>query len=117
MQYKKMVPKWKKSWISALRSGKYKQIREQLKSRTGYCCLGVLSNLVRPDAWKYAGDSKEYYFESKVGWETHNLPLEVVKETGLSDIDHLVNMNDGNSDTKIKKHNFKEIADWIQKNL
>lgn len=35
-----------KRWVKALRSGKYKQGRGQLRSRDGrYCCLGVLCEL------------------------------------------------------------------------
>lgn len=28
-------------WVDALRSGKYKQTQNQLKTTDGYCCLGV----------------------------------------------------------------------------
>lgn len=30
-----------KKWVDALRSGNYKQCREQLSNGLGYCCLGV----------------------------------------------------------------------------
>jgi hypothetical protein len=40
---KKLTPdQLVKKWISALRSGKYKQAHGALKGRDGYCCLGVL---------------------------------------------------------------------------
>jgi hypothetical protein len=32
----------KSKWLTALRSGNYKQSKMQLKSDDGYCCLGVL---------------------------------------------------------------------------
>lgn len=34
-------------WVDALRSGKYRQCRNQLRSddREAYCCLGVLAEL------------------------------------------------------------------------
>jgi hypothetical protein len=36
----------RKLWIDALRSGKYRQTKEKLKStRGGMCCLGVLADL------------------------------------------------------------------------
>lgn len=39
----------RKKWIAALRSGKYKQTRGQLKNTAGtdpkYCCLGVAAEL------------------------------------------------------------------------
>jgi len=39
-------------WTDALRSGKYKQAREELRSPDGrFCCLGVLCDIVKPDGW------------------------------------------------------------------
>jgi len=35
-----------KKWVKALRSGKYKQSREMLKNSGGYCCLGVLCEIL-----------------------------------------------------------------------
>jgi len=35
----------RKMWIDALRSGEYKQITGKLKSKEGFCCLGVLTDL------------------------------------------------------------------------
>jgi hypothetical protein len=35
----------KQKWISALRSGKYKQTKKVLNDGTGMCCLGVLCDL------------------------------------------------------------------------
>jgi hypothetical protein len=40
-----MNPDVKQKWIAALRSGDYKQTREQLRRRNSYCCLGVLTDL------------------------------------------------------------------------
>lgn len=38
--------KFKDKWIAALRSGKYKQGRGQLRSlNNNYCCLGVLCDV------------------------------------------------------------------------
>lgn len=35
----------KKRWIQALTSGDYSQTQENLRDRTGFCCLGVLCDL------------------------------------------------------------------------
>jgi len=39
----------KKQWLKALRSGKYKQVKGDLRSfdGQGYCCLGVLCDVVK----------------------------------------------------------------------
>lgn len=35
----------KEKWVAALRSGKYTQSKQKLKTKYGYCCLGVLCDL------------------------------------------------------------------------
>lgn len=42
---KKELSKPVKLWLAALRSGKYKQTKGQLKDSKGHCCLGVASEL------------------------------------------------------------------------
>jgi hypothetical protein len=41
-------------WITALRSGRYQQGKGYLRSNNEYCCLGVLCEVLPPDAgeWK-----------------------------------------------------------------
>jgi len=36
-------------WIAALRSGKYKQTREALEDKNGFCCLGVACKLAEEE--------------------------------------------------------------------
>ena len=38
---KKLPVKIKQKWVEALRSGKYKQTKGELKNGQGFCCLGV----------------------------------------------------------------------------
>jgi hypothetical protein len=38
-----------KIWITALRSGEYKQGKRRLQSNEGYCCLGVACKLFIPE--------------------------------------------------------------------
>ena len=40
-----MIPRIKKLWVKALRSGKYKQGRNALCHAGRYCCLGVLCDI------------------------------------------------------------------------
>lgn len=40
-----MNPRIKALWIAALRSGKYRQTKGELRTGDRFCCLGVLCNL------------------------------------------------------------------------
>lgn len=42
----KLKPEVKKLWLEALESGEYKQTRRQLKNNKGFCCLGVLTEVL-----------------------------------------------------------------------
>lgn len=93
-----MNKKDKKKWVKALRSGEYRQGQGQLINITSagnvnYCCLGVACSI---------GITKPL----KSGEE-------VVKKSFLSLVDQrqLVVMNDE------QRMSFKQIADYIEKNL
>src|SRR5688572_23859842 len=42
-----MKKRFKKQWLTALRSGKYKQTKHYLRTDAGFCCLGVLCDVVK----------------------------------------------------------------------
>ena len=42
----KVPPEIKEKWLTALRSGNYNQIAERLASPNGFCCLGVLCEVL-----------------------------------------------------------------------
>lgn len=46
-----MKPELKENWIKALRSGKYTQTSNHLRVNDGYCCLGVLCDVLDPKKW------------------------------------------------------------------
>lgn len=75
---------WKKKWLGALRSGKYKQGEGQLRRRDNtFCCLGVLCHITAPkDAWWE--DGIICYDEQYV------LPEMVLDEVQLNDTDPIV---------------------------
>jgi hypothetical protein len=116
----KMNPEVKQKWIDALRSGKYEQGSEKLRSVSGYCCLGVLcdlyaqehdtqwefrgyeeTNLQPMDYWYYEGES-EFLPESVMDWaglESNNPKVRVdVEDNPDNDncfyLDHIANVND-----------------------
>lgn len=43
-----MTPENKRIWVDALRSGKYQQTQDVLKNKNGFCCLGVLCEVLPP---------------------------------------------------------------------
>jgi len=53
-----MKKELKEKWIEALRSGDYPQTSNHLCDETGWCCLGVLCDLVDSSKWIY-DDSDE----------------------------------------------------------
>lgn len=118
-----MDPTVKSLWLEALRSGKYQQgpvygnashLRDSRDQ--GYCCLGVLCDVVAPDRWArlYEG-----------GMWSHNqmqgLPSdEVLGSIPLAAAQRLASMNDGRdfkTNTRQARNSFAEIADWIEANL
>ena len=112
-----MNPKWKKKWIKALRSEKYKQgrgaLRKRIRDDSKFCCLGVLCDLVDPTKWRHRQDAKFFTYEG----DSANLPMSVKCETGLDGVDmnpyrrRLVLMNDR------ERCSFSQIADYIEEKL
>lgn len=104
----------KQKWIDALRSGNYSQSKHYLRRKDisgrseGYCCLGVLCDIVDPEGWDVG---TEFGFRHQ--GETDG-PSESVKESvGLTDEQEnaLIGMNDREG------LSFNEIADWIEANI
>ena len=88
----------KKQWVEALRSGEYEQVRVELRNEKGYCCLGVLTELINPDVdWE--------------DWETR-IDYEPVKEAlGGLQPSRFWHLNDD------LRYSFEEIADWIEEHV
>jgi len=101
----------KQKWVDALRSGKYKQGQGYLRTPDGYCCLGVLCEVL----------NAEYTYS-----DIH-LPREVAVQVGLASISpkvtwdgsnvSLEDLNDGSEDKKIEPQDFNKIADIIEEQL
>ncbi len=100
----------KQKWITALRSGEWKQTKSVLRRRfvAEYCCLGVLCEV---------SEEGLVYDEFRGDWQAGNprnrAPHALARGAfGLSlvDIDKLTDLNDTGSD-------FPAIADWIAENI
>ncbi len=67
-------------WVAALRSGKYKQGHFCLRSSDNeYCCLGVLTDLLAPEAWSKTPNESKY---SALG-TPHYLPVNLMTACGM----------------------------------
>lgn len=98
---------WKRKWIAALESGKYRQTTEYLcqsenKKRT-YCCLGVLCEV--------AGVPREKDYSYDGRYDVLSSKLLARFDLSHRDQDILTDMNDEQGAS------FKEIAIHIKENL
>jgi len=121
----KMNPEIKAKWIEALRSGRYGQCKESLHLEgDGFCCLGVLYDLMDPKGWDKAenqpsGTGYQCAFHK---FSVAVLPPDVIKWAG---IDYLrgdtVLIYPENSYTLAGLNDngktFSEIADVIEREL
>jgi hypothetical protein len=112
---------WKDKWLTALRSGEYKQTTECLRDDKGYCCLGVLSDLVAKEypeqfKWNKFEELKvnKYQLTTTGNVESAVLMDEIVDITKvpdrygkLEDEQYLTKYNDDG-------YTFEEIADLIE---
>jgi hypothetical protein len=117
-----MNPEWKAKWLTALRSGKYKQGHGALRCVNGqeitHCCLGVLGDLMNPNGWlRPKGDwnngNNVRGFKRQGHTATDYLPADLQDRAGLfhEDQEWLASLNDDNGLT------FDEIADRIEQDL
>ena len=128
----KMNTEVKEKWIAALRSGKYEQGSQKLRSVTGYCCLGVLCDLYSQEhnqEWEFRGydeiayqttdywyfdEQSEFLPETVMEWAGFSLPSPQVKmyheEEDFFYKDDIANLNDSG-------YTFNALADLIEEQL
>lgn len=118
----------KRKWLKALRSGQYWQGIDQLvncsPNKDSFCCLGVLTNL-------YC-EERNLDFESRANVLDVAAPEVVSRWADIPEWDGsadgstqaiLAGMNDGFPPDIVvrsgeaKRKSFKQIANWIEKNL
>lgn len=114
----------KRQWISALRSGEYKQGYQRLERNGEFCCLGVLCDLAVK-----AGVVERVHGEYALGVVGFARPgdpegpnasappwavmewAKIDSDSDLPMVRSLINLND------IKRLSFEEIADVIEEQL
>ena len=105
-----------RDWISALRSGEYRQSERALRTGDGYCCLGVACDLFDTNGWR-STDGGNWCYEAASERSVVNLPPRVRDAYALASMEgkyqerrSLMHLNDTG-------HPFGEIADFIEANL
>jgi hypothetical protein len=94
----------KNKWVKALRSGAYAQIKGNLRTSKGFCCLGVLCDVVDTTRW-----TSSIYVSHAYGDYVAFFPPVISDASGLSheDAQILMEANDRH------KWTFDEIATYI----
>ena len=110
----------KAKWLEALRGGLYKQTTGVLRAPdcngNGYCCLGVLADVYKPDLWtEEPQESEDEYGDYREidSW-MHAFSGELLSDDVLHSVglDHeqqakLASMND-------QGQSFEQIAEYIE---
>lgn len=105
----------KRQWLRALRSGDYEQGEGQLVTQEDddflFCCLGVLQNLYHLEKNQtFAPKKWKLLYPDKIVLRWAKLKTGRDADESVSAIELLADMNDSG-------YTFKDIADYIEKNL
>jgi len=118
----------KQKWITALRSGEYKQTGGRLRKGDCYCCLGVLTDLydkdIQNDCHEWYEEDGHYGYASDGGIVQATLPESVMKWADLTEcnptvleermgqpVTSLAYLNDN------EELDFNQLADIIEAQL
>jgi hypothetical protein len=125
----------KKKWIEALRSGMYDQSKLALRKEDGFCCLGVLCDVLSGEVggeWKHTSsdlEDMEFHAAEASHPVTESLPKSVQERAELDEPNPQVPVPENASDeyfeddsTTLAELNdqgfsFEEIADVIEQSL
>jgi hypothetical protein len=113
----------KAKWVKALRSGEYEQCQRRLADfKGGFCCLGVLQHVLddgKIDLNEHGLARTFMSFETEQNLGVYHALNQQTKNKGGYSVcvrDKLASMNDGGYEYPTTK-SFKEISDWIARNL
>lgn len=104
----KLPEDFKKKWVEALRSGKYKQGQYNLYDAGRFCCLGIAGLLNGLTCEQMQGKSS---LAQDIYKQVTPVPLD--DDT----LNSLTIMNDGSGPESNQRKSFSEIADYIEQNL
>lgn len=98
----------KQKWVEALRSGKYTQSRSRLRSDSGYCCLGVLCDVIEPAEWRCHTTELSSGIINNWSYGDNETDNYITLRGDMPITQKLIDMNDTEGKT------FSEIADYIE---
>lgn len=102
----KLPKKFKKLWLEALRSGKFKQGKLRLHNLddNSYCCLGIACRIMHP---------RRVFNGVDLPYKSHKfkIPKMLNCDQSNSIAQQLAEFNDD------KGYSFEKIANWIEKNI
>jgi len=108
-KYEKLPKRFKTKWLKALRSGKYQrgycELGQDTEGGKKYCCLGVALTIQGAPLKTLQSQG---YIPHKAG-KRYKVPKQLIDYNELTR--KLSGMND------LKQRSFKQIANWIEKNL
>lgn len=109
----------KRAWLKALRSGKYKQTKGILRSKTGgFCCLGVLCDIRDKQLKRTQWTASYSCFSYGKRYNDGTLPVSVQKWAGLKSADPIVTKDEKSlADLNDSGRSFKHIANVIARQL
>ncbi|CAB4143187.1 hypothetical protein UFOVP434_92 [uncultured Caudovirales phage] len=119
-----MNPEWKEKWCTALESGDYSQIQDKLRSgESGYCCLGVLCDLVKDEVGARFNDLDGAFVLENGNSFLITPPGKVFDFVGLKERQMSSKTDQVTVETILmimndkRNKSFTEIAQWIRENL
>lgn len=112
-----MNPEIKARWLEALRSGRYAQTKRTLRDENGFCCLGVLCDVVAPDLGLQWKENLVNGSRFNIANSISLLPTAVMAATGLLHADAVLDSGLSLIELNDNGHSFSEIADIIEKEL
>ena len=132
-----MNKKIKAKWLDALRNQNYSQTQGVLRDDKGFCCLGVLCDILEPEKWEVIGNGWDIFgedgvlpkaIELKLGLHTDNpsfIPTEelvhkLVKDDKLTGKWQKIIEKNGAIPLSVLNdagYTFLEIADFIEEYL
>ena len=111
-----MKKELKERWVSALRSGVYKQTKHYLCDDQGWCCLGVLCNLVDPNGWQEEDKDEDSYARS-YWFADGNTEKEFPDHDWLNDIGLDLSIARSLASSNDEGTSFSDLADLIEENV